>query len=116
MSIHYCSAVAVVSTDGAIVGSLWAWEPGGWPSQWFDCEFVLYFQQAVFLFNSVPWFLCNYFSSFEDFLGEVSKVSVSRLLMCEFLISPDPSVAHDNDVILFPEWVSAEEDWSQDDL
>jgi len=52
----------------------------------------------------------------EDLFGEMSEVGVGRLHVDEVLISPDPGLAHDDDVVSFSEGVSAVEDWLQDDL
>jgi hypothetical protein len=72
------------------------------------------FEEGVFLFNSVPGFLL--FGGVEDLFSEMSEVSVCWLLLGEVLISPDPGLAHDDDVVTFSKRVSAVEDWLQDNL
>jgi hypothetical protein len=114
VSIHDGSAIAVVGTDGAVVWSLGARETGRGPSEGLDCEFVLDFQQTVFLLNAIPSLFVLH--GIKYLFCEVSEVGVCRLLVGEFLVGPDPGVAHDDDVVLLSEWVSAVENWSQDDL
>jgi len=46
----------------------------------------------------------------------VSEVSVCWLSGGEALVSPDPGLAHNDDVLTFSEWVSAVVYWLEEDL
>ena len=50
------SAEGHVGTDGAVVGSLWAWVTVGWPAEWPFCELVGSSEEGEFLLDSEPWF------------------------------------------------------------
>ena len=73
------SAEGDVGTDGAVVGSLWAWVTVGWPAKWPFCELVGSSEEGELLLDSEPWLLGGGELIFEDSSGEVAEVGVGGL-------------------------------------
>ena len=114
MSVSDNSAEAVVSADGAIVGTLGtgitivgpAERPGG--------ELCLCSDEGVFLFNSEPGLLFRV--GVEDLLCVDSEVGVCWLELLARAILPLVRLSHDDDVLALSEGISVVAHRSHDDL
>ena len=103
-----------VSAERTVVRALSPGIPIVGPAKWLLSELGRLFKQRVLLLEAVPnIFSCN-FGSVPDFLGEVSKVGVSRNELLAGAVLPVPGLCHDKDVVSASERVSVVSDRLKD--
>ena len=110
------SAEGDVGTDGAVVGSLWAWVTVGWPAKWPFCELVGSSEESEFLLDSEPWLLSGGELIFEDGLGEVAEVGVGGDELLAGSVLPLEGLGHDQDVVSSSEGIGEVGDWFHSNL
>ena len=114
MSISNGSSKANVATNGAVVWSLVGWVTIRWPSVWVSLELVLVLQNGILLLNTEPWDL--FLVGIENFLSEVSEVSVGWHEIGVGGVAPDICLTKNHDVVATSEGVWEEECWLHDNL